>query len=127
MVIIQPDDPVYQERVIPALLRLKEKSPKGCPWTIDEVTEKLHTDEWLLLTFPDAFVVIEEDGEFLHAVIAAAFDGHTERFFEYTEMIGDVAKNAGYKGFSFTTCRRGWLKLAKEAGFKMREATFVYV
>ena len=126
MVIGSTLDPIYKEQVIPALLRLKDKSPEGCPWTVDDVTKKLHTDEWMLITFEDSFIILEEDGEYLHAVIAAAFNGHTESFFEYTTAVGELAKTAGYKGFTFTTCRGGWIKLAKEAGFRIREVTFIY-
>lgn len=126
MVVRGPDSREYMEQVIPALLRLKERFPKDCDWTVEEITERLHLDEMTLLTFDDAFIIVEEAGEYLHATIAAGYDGHTEKFFEYTDLVGELATNAGYKGFTFTTTRPGWLKLAKEAGFRIGEVTFIY-
>jgi hypothetical protein len=121
-----PESEIYRTRVVPAIERLKEKFPAGCPWTLEEVTANLHFDIWMLITFDDSFIILEEDGDYLHAVIAAAYDGTTDKFFEYTDMVSELAKNAGYKGFTFTTTRAGWIKLAKEAGFRIREVTFIH-
>lgn len=126
MVIAGVDHPLYTEKVVPALQRLLDRFGDGCDWTLESVYCRIMTDEMILVLFEDAFVILEEDGEYLHATIAAAFDGNTEKFFEYTELIGGLAINSGYKGFTFTSQRYGWIKLAKDAGFRLKEVTFAY-
>lgn len=108
--------------------RLIDRYPGYAPYGVSDIEQELTNGDYLFIEFPDAFLVVEEDREYLHGVFAAGFDGHVAGFAQYAKAVHEMALDAGFEGFTFTTPRQGWQKTAPLAGFKVlhTEVTYIY-
>jgi hypothetical protein len=123
-----PDSELWLVKILPQLRRLCNRYPEYIPWGIEGIRNELLVGSYMLITFPDAFLIVEEDRDYMHAIIAAGFNGHVFDFAGYAKQTAEMAKACGYTGFKFTTPRQGWEKTAINAGFKVlaREVTYIY-
>jgi hypothetical protein len=114
--------------IAPILHGLKRQYPASADWTLESVRHLLEIGEYYLLTFDDAFLIVEGNDDYLHGVIAAAYSGHVMDFAAYVVDVASFAKQLGYHGFTFTSPRIGWDRTAITAGFKIlsRETTYLY-
>lgn len=98
--------------------------------TLDEVHTALFTPTATLHWIQDHtgphgfFILTPQPGGVLFVWLAALFHGHDNTRLETFESLAKLARRHGYQELQFCSPRPGWLKAAKQYGYKPVEVTY---
>lgn len=98
--------------------------------TLDEVHTALFTPtatlHWIQdYTGPHGFFILTpQPGGVLFVWLAALFHGHDNTRLETFDSLADLARRHGYRELQFRSPRQGWLKAARQYGYKPVDVTY---
>lgn len=124
----------FYEDIVPGLKKVLAKG-QGLEWTVYSVYHELK------LGLSELWVALDEYGEYEGFVVLSAGEESTNGatylfvWIAYSEKHGAIgrhlgqlermAKASGHSKMRFGTTRRGWEKIATEAGFEIEEIRYV--
>lgn len=98
--------------------------------TLDEVHTALFTPTATLHWIQDRtgphgfFILTPQPGGVLFVWLAALFHGHDDTRLETFDSLADLARRHGYMDLQFRSPRPGWLKAARQYGYKPVDVTY---